>query len=292
LSHCDSIQYDRCIEISDERGAKVCQNQSDNPLLQFAIENCRGSEILLLLFDAGAPTVGLTSEELIRLIAKTKSVRVLKHLLAHNVDANALRTLAFGAGFTVCHHLLLNIDRDDDVTEFLRALVELAGIDVNATSHYGSTPIHCAARACNRSALRTLVELGGDIDGQEKIGDTALHRLCCAMKDESELTELILALGANANLVTIQGEEPCHLAARHGRFGSLCALLAAGGNLDKPDNRRITARALATAHSCSLPTADEIDAARRRIAKARLDLVRERAFQICLGLQPLDIWMH
>jgi hypothetical protein len=39
----------------------------------------------------------------------------------------------------------------------------------------------------------------------------------------------------------------------------------------------------------ALPTADEIDAARLRIAKTRLDLVRERAFQICVGLQPLNI---
>jgi hypothetical protein len=46
---------------------------------------------------------------------------------------------------------------------------------------------------------------------------------------------------------------------------------------------------IATRNNVALPTADEIDAARRRIAKARLDLVRERAFQICLGLQPLDI---
>jgi hypothetical protein len=41
---------------------------------------------------------------------------------------------------------------------------------------------------------------------------------------------------------------------------------------------------IATRNNVALPTADEIDAARRRIAKARLDLVRQRAFQICLGL--------
>jgi hypothetical protein len=46
---------------------------------------------------------------------------------------------------------------------------------------------------------------------------------------------------------------------------------------------------IATRNNVALPTADEIDAARRRIAKARLDLVRERSFQICLGLQSLDI---
>lgn len=287
-----AIQFDQidALKFLIVRGAKICQNQSDNPLLlPFAVEHSRGSKVLLVLFDAGASTDGLTSEQLTRLIGRTKSVRVLKHLLAHNVDVNALRPLAFDAGGTICHHVLLNSEPDDDVAEFLRALVELAGIDVNATNFYGSTPLHCATRACNRSALRTLVELGADIDAQEKIGDSALHRLCCLMNDEAELAELILALGANANLVTIQGEEACHLAALHWRFGSLCALLAAGGNLDWPNNRGVTPRAIAIDHGRSLPTADDIDAARRRIAAARLDLVRERAFQICLGLRPLDL---
>jgi hypothetical protein len=66
---------------------------------------------------------------------------------------------------------------------------------------------------------------------------------------------------------------------------ALCALVAAGGDLDQPNKKGETPRMIATRNNVALPTADEIDAARRRIAKARLDLVRERAFQICLGLQ-------
>jgi hypothetical protein len=46
---------------------------------------------------------------------------------------------------------------------------------------------------------------------------------------------------------------------------------------------------IATRNNVALPTADEIDAARHRIAKARLDLVRERAFQICVGLQSFRL---
>jgi hypothetical protein len=38
-------------------------------------------------------------------------------------------------------------------------------------------------------------------------------------------------------LVTNSGEETaCHLAAAHGNPASLCALVAAGGDLDQPDN--------------------------------------------------------
>jgi hypothetical protein len=82
---------------------------------------------------------------------------------------------------------------------------------------------------------------------------------------------------------------------------ALCALVAAGGDLDQPNRKGETPRMIATRNNVALPTADEIDAARRRIAKARLDLVRERAFQICVGLaatsdinalQLCEILMH
>jgi hypothetical protein len=74
--------------------------------------------------------------------------------------------------------------------------------------------------------------------------------------------------------VAVCGEKPA----------SLCALVAAGGDLDQPNNKGETPRMIAIRKNVALPTADEIDAARHRIAKTRLDLVRERAFQICVGL--------
>jgi hypothetical protein len=73
---------------------------------------------------------------------------------------------------------------------------------------------------------------------------------------------------------------------------ALCALVAAGGDLDQPNNKGETPRMIATRNNVALPTADEIDAARRRIAKARLDLVRQRAFQICVGLAIHSTSMH
>jgi hypothetical protein len=69
----------------------------------------------------------------------------------------------------------------------------------------------------------------------------------------------------------------------------LCALVAAGGNLDQPDNKVETPRMIAIREHIALPTADEIDLARNRIAKTRLDLVREQAFQICVGLQSFRL---
>lgn len=38
-----------------------------------------------------------------------------------------------------------------------------------------------------------------------------------------------------------------------------------------------------------LPTADDVEAARRIIARTRLDLVRLRAFEVCVALQSLRL---
>jgi hypothetical protein len=37
------------------------------------------------------------------------------------------------------------------------------------------------------------------------------------------------------------------------------------------------------------PTADEIAEARRRIARERVDLIRSRAFEVCVALEPLEL---
>jgi hypothetical protein len=107
--------------------------------------------------------------------------------------------------------------------------------------------------------------------------------------DLSSRVELLLALGADVNLVANDGRTACLIATVLNRPAVLCALVAAGGDLDQPDNNGETPRVTANQYDVQLPTADEIDAARRRIAKARLDLVCQRALQICLGLCPLDI---
>jgi hypothetical protein len=67
----------------------------------------------------------------------------------------------------------------------------------------------------------------------------------------------------------------------------LHAFLAAGGDIDELDKHGDTPRVLAgPLLRC---TDDDIVAARRRIAKTRLDLVRHRAMQVCIGLQSLNL---
>jgi ankyrin repeat protein len=233
----------------------------------------------ILLLDAGAPLDGLSNGELMKLV---KSGAVLDRLMARGVNLTAIREY----GATLCHHVASNVTSEDD----LRFLVNFCGKDaIHASDDYGKTPFHWASMHENESAMRmrVLVELGADIDRQDNNGWTALH--LATGKVPSSCVELLLAFGADVDVGINSGETACHVAASWQKPASLCALLAAGGDLDRPNKERETPRMIAIRERVALPTADEIDAACRRIAKTRLDLVRERAFQICLGLQPLNI---
>lgn len=101
--------------------------------------------------------------------------------------------------------------------------------------------------------------------------------------------ELLLALGANVNLRGYSGETACREAAFYRNRAALCACLAFGADMDEVDNFGRTTRDFVVRSGWRLPTDAEIDAARRRIARVRLDLVRQRAFQVCIGLQSLNL---
>jgi hypothetical protein len=64
-------------------------------------------------------------------------------------------------------------------------------------------------------------------------------------------------------------------------------LLAAGADLDAADDGE-TARQVLARRGWTIDP-DEVEAARRDIAKARIDFVRDRALQVCIGLQSLRI---
>jgi hypothetical protein len=207
-----------------------------------------------------------------------KSIAVFNRLLARGVNFTAMRD---DFGRNLCHHVASNVTSEDD----LRFLVNACGNDaVHAVDEDGGAPLDWAG---NPFAVRVLVEFGANIDRQDSDGWTAL--MVAAGNVQSSCIELLIALGADVSLVNNSGETACRVAALFEQPTSLCALVAAGGNLDQPDINDETPRMIAIRKNVALPTADEIDAARHRIAKTRLDLVRERAFQICVGLQSFRL---
>jgi ankyrin repeat protein len=271
-------QFD-VLKLLVERGAILGVVDSVGRSLLWFVSRFDASErLVILLLDAGAPLDGLSPYNLMALV---KSVAVFNRLVARGVDFTAMRD-EYGA--KLCHYLARNVMCEDD----LRFLVNVCGNDIHAVDNHGMTPLRWDSSSGNDVALRVLVELGAEIDRQDNNGSTALIGVSCS-DAQSSIVELLLALGADVNVVANDGRTACLFAAVCENPAALCALVAAGGDLDQPNKDGETPRMIATRNNVALPTAREIDAARRRIAKRRLDLVRQRAFQICLGLQPLDI---
>jgi ankyrin repeat protein len=239
-----------------------------------------GNQMLILLIDGGAPLDDLPRDDVMNLV---QSVAVFQRLSARFANLTALRDLF---GHTLCYYVARNVVNVEDLCFF----VDLLGKDEFAHVNYnGETPLHWAALNVDKSALRVLVELGVEIDRQESVGWTALHKVAGRWSHDGSYAELLLALGADVRLVTIQGDTAAHIASTLDNFDALCACLAAGNDLDEHDNDGHTARRTVVERGFHLPTAAEIDGSRARIAKTRLDLVRGRALEICVGLQPLSL---
>jgi ankyrin repeat protein len=263
-----------------ERGAHLGVVDSDvESLLSFVSRCDRSERFVILLLDAGAPIDGLSNGLVMKLV---KSVAVFNRLVARGVNFTEMRD---ERGATLCHHVARSVTREDD----LRFLAFVCGNDaVHAVDNSGKTPLRWALSRSNDVAMRVMVELGAEIDRRSNDGSTALINAIFP-DDQSLSVELLLALGADVNLVAKNGRSACLVAAGWQNPAALCALVAAGGDLDQPNKEGETSRMIATRDKFALPTADEIDAAGRRIARARLDLVRQRAFQICVGLQSFRL---
>jgi ankyrin repeat protein len=271
-------QFD-ALELLVERGANLGVVDSYGHSLVAYAQYGKRERIAILLLDAGAALDGLSNVHLMELV---KGVAVFNRLMVRGVNLTAMR--GEYSGRTLCHHVARNVTSEDD----FRFLVNVCGNDaIHAVDKMGWTPLRWASSGGNDVAVRVLVECGAEIDRQDNWGRSAL--IDAGGNVQFSCVELLIALGADVDVVTNNGETACHLAAQSKQPAALCALVVAGGNLDQPDNDGETPRMIAIREHVALPTVDEIDVARRRIAKTRLDLVRQRAFQICLGLYPLDI---
>jgi ankyrin repeat protein len=276
-----------------ERGADLRAVRRVAELLFKGVSISRDREprmkIISVLLQAGAPIESLTVEERLHLALWPKSVVVLKCLKARNVDLGTLRD---EYDRTLYHRAIeiagLAGDAPSFLEPFIRTLCD-AGVDVDFVDKLHERPIHAAAGLLEMTSLRVLAELGADIDSRDYDGMSALHRVCKRDKDGT-YARTMLAMGADVHLTSTHGLTACHWAAKRGRAAALCACVAAGGDLDQTTRNRFeTARTFAAENDCALPTADEVEAARRSIAKTRLDFVRRRALEVCIGLQPLNL---
>jgi hypothetical protein len=155
----------------------------------------------------------------------------------------------------------------DEVEAVVKMLVG-CGVDLEARTSDGETCTHVAAVAGNEAALRCFINIGGDLNSANLDERTPLH-----LVSNYKCTVLLLAAGADLNKRDSVHRTAFQWAVSWRRTASLPAFLAAGADRSDVPKQRIAA-----------VSDHQVDSARRDIAKVRLDCVRHRAVQVCIGL--------
>jgi cytohesin len=102
-----------------------------------------------------------------------------------------------------------------------------AGADVNAEDSDGETPLMIAVRSADLDAVSKFIAAGARLD-------VARHRdgICALHWARRDIAEALLVAGADANVKDVHGWTPAHFAAARGDFECVCRLVAVGANVN------------------------------------------------------------
>ena len=69
-------------------------------------------------------------------------------------------------GWNIVHYIAFFPYDDDDRSRMLMKLSEKTNVEsfINNKTHYGETPLHCAAHLNHHRLIETIVKLGGDVN--------------------------------------------------------------------------------------------------------------------------------
>jgi ankyrin repeat protein len=246
---------------------------------QFGLDKV--GSIATMLLRAGASLDDVYPRDLCRFAAT--STAAIQVLMDHNVDVCDLRG-EFGQ--TPLH---IAVGRHVDSCDFavLSKLVD-CGVDLEARSQdsESSTCSAFAIRADNADALRLFLMAGANANDVGRHGGLLLHN--SVFSRSLKCTLLLLAAGADVAARDRLGRTACDLASAisHPKMMSFVhAMLASGASLDDVHENGKTPR-LCLAESVD---PEQVESARREIANARLDFVRYRALEVCIGLRSLGL---
>jgi ankyrin repeat protein len=205
----------------------------------------------------------------------SRSTSAIQALLNRGVAVNLLCDFI---NSTPLHMLAFRRDCDADggeVEAVIQMLINDCGVDLEARDACEWTCTFAAASALNSIALRCFIDAGADVNRVTRAGHTALHSVSdynCAI--------LLLAAGANVNARSRDGRAPFQPGVTVGWNWTsiLPAFVAAGGDASDVYGPNFTDL-----------DAERVETARRDIARTRLDFVRHRAFQLCVGLHSLNL---
>jgi ankyrin repeat protein len=227
-----------------------------------------GGRCAVMLLEAGA---SLERADLCHLAAT--STAAIQALINRGV---VVREIVRGGVYTPLHAAACR-SRARDVLDML---VNVCGFDLEVRIN-GRTCVHLAAEIGNVFALRWLLNAGADPDGVDSDGSTPLlyvSRHDCAV--------VLLAAGADVCARDNKGRTVLHGVPTGGMYARLPPmelshvhpLIAAGADLDAADDFGNTGWQLLARIDWTIDP-DQVEVARRDIAKTRIDLVRYRALQ-------------
>ena len=167
-------KYDdlRVINLLIKHGANVeLQDKDGRTALYHAVMEPWNYRTVRCLIENGANVNATTNDNCTPLMIASEydELRAINLLIKHGANVELQdkdgETALFHAvtSFSTCYTL-----------ETIRVLVE-NGADVNASRNDNCTPLMKAANGCELDMVTILIEIGADVDLQDKNGDTALH---------------------------------------------------------------------------------------------------------------------
>jgi ankyrin repeat protein len=271
------------VDLLIARGAdlSVCNFNQFTPLA-LSVQH-KTDRVAVALIRAGAPVDDEDSQVLVQLSAM--SVAVVQLLVERSIDFSALRS-----DVSPLHAAAQRGENDNPA--LVRALIA-AGVNRNARDRNGATPLHYCASSGYEDSLRALIQAGAgaDVDVVDHDGLTPLHYACGSIKHNCAF--VLLAAGADVCARDCNGQTAGHFASELVGVtlspDTLHLLVAAGTDLDEVDLQGVSVRQMSTLDVPLSPTADERLAMLEKIARERFALVRARAFEICVAIQPLAL---
>jgi ankyrin repeat protein len=141
-------------------------------------------------------------------------LKLVRMLIDHGANVNAENN----QGQTPLHRVLeAQAFSGEDRVGIAQLLAERSA-DVNARHENHDTPLHLVSYSLEVKLVRILVDHGANVDAEDNLGRTPLHRVLEAEgiseQDQSGTARLLIERGADVNAPNNDGETPLHLASR------------------------------------------------------------------------------
>ena len=278
--HGNEKQYNKIVNNLLQYGISVNPEHGNNSKLLLAavqkgylpiVEDLLKSDVNIL-----CNSTFINDSMLLHVATKYGRVEVAKLLISYGADVNAQdktgNTPTYyaieNADLKMIQLLLTNEANVKDNPEFLntavtkkcRNIIEILlehGADINASSKYGITALHCTAlhkcRCLSKSAnvnninkgiVKLLLSRGANVNAQTNSGITILH---AAVYDPNvKVVKLVLEYNVDVNSTYKDDITPLHLSARNGHKVINEMLLNKGANINAKQNDGRTALHIAT----------------------------------------------